>query len=250
MLKKQVNVKMGTIPNPLTFEDLVNGRPYYIYGKQQRNDHGWKIYCIGTYATPPPRRVRTQDGSFNVIQDPDMIVNRHYDWRFLENALNRIVNNQEIDLDSLNGKLSSALVSGRDNNRRTIITGFNEWQCTKISNYLREISGLLDAADDDYTFADGYNYGATLNFLMLFYVIRNNQDHIRNEEVRNMIGRVNMVIEELEAYYATIVNPTPYPEIVQEAIAARGRRGIMESYMDELPPRIVVGNITTILHHG
>ncbi len=65
-----------------------------------------------------------------------------------------------------------------------------------------------------------------------------------------MIHAITSIIEELEAYYATIVNPTPYPEIVQEAIAARGRRGIMESYMDELPPRIVVGNITTILHHG
>lgn len=239
---------MGTIPNPLTFEDLVNGRPYYIYGKQQINDHGWKIYCIGTYATPPPRQQRMNDGTFNLIQDPDMIVNRHYDWRFLENALARIVNNQEIDLDSLNRKLNSALVTGRDNNnRRTIITGLNEWQCTKISNYLREISGLLDAANDDYAFADGYNYGATLHFLMLFYVIRNNHDQIRNEEVRNMIGRVNIVIEELEAYYATIVNRPQYPEIVQEAIATRGSRGIMESYMNDLPPRIVVGRIATMV---
>ncbi len=212
-----------------------------------------------TYATPPPRRVRMQDGTISEIQEPAMIVNRHYDWRFLENALIRIVNNQEIDLDSLNGKLSSTLVTGREiyydriwgrNRYCTTIIGFNEWQRTKISEYLDKINDLLDAADDDYTFADGYNYGATLNFLMLFYVIRNNQDQIRNEEVRNMTGRANMVIEELEAYYATIVNPTPYPEIVQEAIAARGRRGIMESYMDELPPRIVVGNITTILHHG
>lgn len=242
---------METIMNPLTFEDLVNGRPYYIYGKQQINDHGWKIYCIGTYGTPPPRRVRMQDGTISEIQDPDMIVNRCYDWRFLKNALNHIVNNQEINLEELNGKLNSALVSGRDaRNHRIIITGLNEWQCTKISAYLSEIRGLLNEANDDYAFADGYNYGATLHFLMLFYIIQNNQVQIQNIEVRNMLERVNIVIEELEAYYATIVNPIPYPEIVQEAIATRGRHGIMESYMRELPPRIVVGRIATILHHG
>ncbi len=234
---------MSTILNPLTFEDLVNERSYYIYGNKLKNDHIWNIYSIGTYETPTPK---SKDKHGNWIQEPARIVNRYYDWEFLKEALNRIINNPEINLEALSDKLNSALVIGHDSkNQRIIITGLNEWQSTKISKYLGKIRSLLNEANDDYTFASQYNYGATLFFLMLFYIIRNDHQLIQDNSVRAMVERVNTIIAELEAYYKTIVNPVPYPEIVAEAIRTRGIRDIIESYMREPPPRIVVGKINT-----
>ncbi len=225
--------------NPLTFDCLVRGDVYSLFGKRCIHVPERNMFRVDQYSEAHGRVIQTS-----------------YDWGFLEDALKRIIGRDTLDhcLETVNRHFRRELSTGqeivwvqrfmyRERQVRTTIVqthGFTENQRTKLSEYFGWLENALHQADEDYAFASAYNYSATWFCLLILYVIRDNSAQIRDPAIREMLTRAATEFTALESYFATIVYAVPLPEEVATAVRERGMDAVIKSYMRGFGPRVVV----------
>lgn len=225
---------------PFTFERLVNNQTSHIYGVSVYDVPNWSpIFRVDVYGKPPLRQVYNRiTNETTYVQDPDRIIQNYYDWDILSDTLSRIMFNNtesriyEDCLTYMNSTMRNLYSSIRDK--------LSMGQLEKIDKYFKLLRSDLNEANDDYSFADMYFYSSTWYSLIIFYLLCNDVDKINDNNVKMMIIRAKKELSQLEDYFASIVEPHPIPEIVQEAIRERGRDSIIQSYMRSFGSRIVV----------
>lgn len=223
--------------NPLTFNGLVAETEYTLYGCRLRRVPERNVFRVDQYSEAHGR-----------------VYNTYYDWRFLADALKRIVGHDTLSvcLETVNRQFRRELTTGQEivwvqqygyrerQVRTAIVQTYTEDQRTKLSEYFGWLENALYEADDDYAFADMYNYSATWFCLLILYVIRDNSAQIRDPAIREMLMRAATEFAALESYFATIVDAVPLPEEVATAVRERGQDAVIKSYMRGFGPRVVV----------
>ena len=240
--------------NPLTFDRLVAETGYTLFGSRISRIPARNIFRVDYYNPTVQDLRRPYMGQAEFTPTYGRVTQTSYDWGFLSDALKRIVGNDTYSLESINEQLRRELSTGqeivwvqkygyRERHARVSIVqthGFTENQRTKLSEYFGRLENALYEADDDYAFADMYNYSATWLCLLILYVIRDNSAQIRDPAIREMLTRAVTEFATLESYFATIVDAVPLPEEVATAVRERGMNAVIESYMRGFGPRVVV----------
>ncbi len=125
-------------------------------------------------------------------------------YKFLYDALSVITNIEDLQtkqssLESLKSLIVRSIVTEKKHvpglRRLQFVVSSDFEDHHRISSLLNEIENGLECADDDYAFAECYNYEVIWHMLMIFVLLSKNQSKISNPQLSEMIIRLNMGLE-------------------------------------------------------
>ncbi len=125
-------------------------------------------------------------------------------YKFLYDALSVITNIEDLQtkqssLESLKSLIVRSIVTDRVRvgglRRLQFVVSSDFENHVRIGSLINEIENSLECADEDYAFAECYNYDVLWKMLMIFVLLNKNQSKISNSQLSEMVIRLNMGLE-------------------------------------------------------